>query len=82
MSRAVLLAVGLGLVDALVAVLVVVLVSKVNADQVGWFAYAPLNDTAVPARPFPWEFVLLPVSLVAVNVGLAVVAVRQRWFAR
>ena len=82
MRRVITAAVALGLLNALTAG-VTVGVARSWRDDVGWFAYAPLNPGAAPPTSgFPWEYVLLPIMLVALNAGLAAVALRRGWLTR
>lgn len=68
----------LGLVNAFAAVLVLYVVDAVAGDEeFGWFAYAPLNDVVVTDRPFPWAYVVLPLSLLALNALLVPLMARR-----
>lgn len=83
MKRVAVLGLLLGLANGLAATAVVFVVSTSVPKNVGWFAYAPLNETvAYDAYGFPWEYVVLPVVLVALNALLLPLAVRRGWLQR
>jgi hypothetical protein len=80
MRRLVVAAALVGVVNGLIAALSVYLLRQARGDDFGWFAYAPLNDSLVPpSSPTPWELLLVPVILVALDVALVLVAARRRW---
>jgi hypothetical protein len=74
---------ALGVVNALVAVLVLEVVWSLTPDSFGWFAYAPLQPNTVldVYRPFPWEWVALPAVLLPLN-AVAVLLLARRLAAR
>ncbi len=67
----------LGLLNAAVAVLVIVLVELATPDTFGWYAYAPLDQVVVRDPRFPWALVAVPLVLLVAN-AVAVSA----WLAR
>ena len=78
MKRLVLLGLLFGLVNALAAAAALYAVgSPVDG---AWFAYAPLNeDGAYDYYYFPWEYVVVPAVLVALNALLLPLAARRGW---
>lgn len=68
MQRPLIAALLLGVLNAVVAVVLLVLVDAATPDDFGWFAYAPLHDGVVLRDPrFPWHYVVVPLVLVAIN---------------
>lgn len=48
--------------------------------DLGWFAYAPLNENVeYDYYGFPWEYVVVPAARVALNALLLPVVVRRGW---
>ena len=75
-----LVAVGLlvGLVNALAAAGALYGVHKSVPKDFGWFAYAPLNENvAYDYYGFPWEYVVVPAVLLALNALLLPLVVRR-----
>lgn len=68
MRRTLLAGLLLGLLNAVVAVAVLVLVELLTPDQFGWFAYAPLDEVVVRDPRFPWQYVAVPLALVATDL--------------
>ena len=67
----------LGVLNAAVAVLVMVLVEVATPGSFGWHAYAPLDEVVVRDPRSPWAYIAVPLVLVAAN-AVAVSA----WLAR
>jgi xanthine/uracil permease len=67
----------LGVVNAVVAVLALAAVELATPDEFGWFAYVPLDDVVVDGPRFPWQYVVVPVALLVVNL-VAVTALLRR----
>lgn len=59
----------LGLVNAVVAVAALALVELATPDEFGWYAYAPLPPVVEDPR-FPWEYVVVPLSLLLANLAV------------
>ena len=76
MHRPVVAALVIGALNAVVAVLALVLVELAVPDEFGWYAYAPLN-AAVPDPRFPWRYVAVPVALVLANAMVVPAVVRR-----
>ena len=77
MQRSLGIALLLGVLNAVVALLALVLVDLATPDQFGWFAYAPL-DESVPQDPrFPWRYVVVPLVLLVTNALAAPVLLRR-----
>ncbi len=87
MKRYVIAAACLGVLNAVAVLLVLVLVREVeqaqgsvvfdDANSYGWFSYTPLTSDIEPPGRFPWDFVLPPVVLAALNAGLAMLWIRR-----
>lgn len=87
MKRYVIAAAGLGVLNAAAVLLVLLLVREVEQAQsgvvfgdtnsYGWFSYTPLTSDIEPPGRFPWDVVLPPVVLAALNAGLAVLWLRR-----
>lgn len=71
----------LGVLNAVVAVLTLALVAAATPDDVGWFAYAPMDEVVVQDPRFPWHYVAVPLALLVTN-ALAVPACFRRPLAR
>ena len=70
----------LGLVNAVAAAGALLAVYGTAPRDVGWFAYAPLNENvAYDYYGFPWEYVVVPVDLITLNALLVPLVVRRRW---
>ena len=67
MGRPLHAALALGALNAAVAVLALVLVELATPDSFGWYAYAPLDEVVVDPR-FPWQYVVVPLALLVVDV--------------
>lgn len=71
MKRLVLLGALLGLLNGLAAVAALHAVERAAPDELGWFAYAPLQEELVHSSyGFPWEYAVVPAVLVALNALL------------
>jgi hypothetical protein len=68
MQRPLTAALVLGLIDAVIAVVALALVEVATPDEFGWYAYAPLDEVVVTDPRFPWHYVVVPLSLLVVNV--------------
>ena len=68
MRRTLLAGLLLGLLNAVVAVAVLVLVELLTPDHFGWFAYAPIDEVVVRDPRFPWQYVAVPLALVATDL--------------
>lgn len=83
MRRHVLTAAALGLLNAVVVLVLLVLIRQVEQAALdssytyGWFSYTPLKEYEPPSR-FPWEYVLPPLALALLNGALAAVVLRRR----
>lgn len=66
MRRPLLAGLLLGLLNASVALVTLVVVRALTPDTVGWFAYAPLDD-AQPDSRFPWAYVVVPLALLVAD---------------
>lgn len=77
MRRTLLAGLLLGLLNAVVAVAVLVLVELLTPDELGWFAYAPLDEVVVRDPRFPWQYVAVPLALVVTDL-LALPAFARR----
>ena len=87
MKRYVVAAAALGVLNAVTVFLVLALVRAVEQQQgslvfgdtssYGWFSYTPLTEDVPPSRRFPWDYVLPPLVLAALNATLAAL-----WFWR
>ena len=74
------LALLLGVLNGVAAVGAFYAVYGARPDDVGWFAYAPLNETAaLDWYGFPWEYVAVPAVLVVLNAAFLPLAVRRGW---
>ena len=72
-----------GLLNGAAAAAALFLVRRAVPDEFGWFAYAPLNESVVyDAYGFPWEYVVIPGVLLAVNALLLPLADRRGWLNR
>lgn len=70
----------LGLVNGLAAAGALYAVCKSALKDFGWFAYAPLNENVeYDYDGFPWEYVIVPAVLVALNALLLPLVVRRGW---
>jgi hypothetical protein len=81
-KRLVVVGLLLGLLNGATAAATLYTVYKTATPQdFGWFAYAPLNENAQYDYyyGFPWEYVLVPAVLVALNTLLLPLAVRRGW---
>lgn len=82
MKRLVIVGLLLGLLNGVTAAAALYAVWRSAGPQdFGWFAYAPLNEGATIDYyyGFPWEYVVVPAVLVALNAVLLPVAVRRDW---
>lgn len=77
MHRPLVAALVFGVLNAVVAVVVLIVVDVATRDEFGWFAYAPLSDAVVGDPRFPWHYVVVPLALLATN-ALAVSAYVRR----
>ena len=68
MSRPVAAGLVLGVLNAVVAAAALRVVAVATPDASGWFAYSPLEGTLARDPRFPWEYVVLPLALLVVNV--------------
>ena len=68
MRRTLLAGLLLGVLNAVVAVAVLALVELLTPDEFGWFAYAPLDEVVVRDPRFPWQYVAVPLALVATDL--------------
>ena len=67
----------LGLLNAVVAVAALSLVEVLTPDEFGWFAYAPLDEVVVRDPRFPWQYVAVPLALIAMNLVALPVCLRR-----
>ena len=80
MKRLVLVGVLFGVLNGLAAAVSLHVVYRTAPDQFGWFAYAPLQENVVyDSYGFPWEYVVVPAVLVALNALLLPLAARRGW---
>ena len=80
MKRLVVVGLLLGLVNGVAAAGVLYGVYKSAPKDFGWFAYAPLNENVeYDYYGFPWEYVIVPAVLVALNALLLPLVVRRGW---
>ena len=80
MKRLVLFGLLFGLLNGVAAAAALYAVHGAAPDEFGWFAYAPLNENAVYDHyGFPWEYVVVPAVLLALNALLLPLAVRRGW---
>lgn len=80
MKRLVLFGVLFGLVNGLAAAAALCAVDAAVPDELSWFAYAPVNENVVQDRyGFPWEYVVVPAVLLALNALLLPPAIRRAW---
>ena len=77
MRRTVIAGLLLGLLNAVVALAVLALVEALTPDEFGWYAYAPLDEVLVRDPRFPWQYVAVPLALVATNVVAVPASVRR-----
>lgn len=85
MKRLVFVGLLFGLLNGLIAAAALYAVSSAAPTPFGWFAYAPLNENenvVYDYYGFPWEYVVLPAVLLALNVLLLPLAVRRGWLHR
>ena len=68
----------LGVLNAVVAVGVLASVEVLTPDQFGWYAYAPLDEVLVRDPRVPWEYVAVPLALVATDVAVVLGLARRR----
>ncbi len=76
MKRPLTAALILGALNAAVAVLALAIVELATPNEFGWYAYAPLNEVVLDPR-FPWQYVVVPLSLLAANVLAGTVYLRR-----
>lgn len=67
----------MGLLNAPLALALLALVEASTPNEFGWLAYAPLNEVAVRAPCFPWEYVVVPLGLIVTNVVAVPLLVRR-----
>ena len=75
----------LGVLNGLAAAAALCTVYRAAPTELGWFAYAPLSDNENVVYDYygsPWEYVVLPAVLLAVNVMLLPLVVRRGWLHR
>lgn len=83
MKRLVLVGVLFGLVNGAAAAAALYAVRSAAPNEFGWFAYAPLTENVVyDYYGFPWEYVVVPVVLLALNALLLPLVVRHGWLHR
>jgi heme/copper-type cytochrome/quinol oxidase subunit 1 len=72
-----------GLVNAVAAAAALFAVNGAAPGEFGWFAYAPLTENvAYDYYGFPWEYVVVPAVLLALNALLLPLFVRRGWLRR
>jgi hypothetical protein len=69
MKRPMTAALVLGSINAMIAVLALVLVEIATPDEFGRYAYAPLDGVIVKDPRFPWHYVVVPPTLIIANVA-------------
>lgn len=83
MRRYVAGAAAIGLLNALVVLLVLLLIREAqqaggyDTYTYGFFSYVPLTEYEPPRR-FPWEYVLPPVVLAVLNGAVAALVLRRQ----
>lgn len=80
MRRPLTAALLLGVLNAVVAVVVLAVVDLATPDT-GWFAYAPLDDpdvVVVEDTRFPWAYVAVPLALVVTDAVAVTALLRRR----
>ena len=83
MKRLAVVGLLLGLLNGAAAAAALYGVRRAAPNEFGWFAYAPLNESvAYDSYGFPWEYVVIPSVLVALNALLLPLAVRRGWLNR
>lgn len=75
--RPVVAALLIGALNAVVAVVALAVVELATPDEFGWFAYAPLDEVVVEDPRFPWQYVVVPLALVALNAVTVPVVVTR-----
>ena len=88
MKRYVVAAGALGILNAFAVLLVLALIREVeqahggmqfsDTSSYGWFSYTPLTSDMQPPSRFPWEYVLPPPVVAALNAALAALWFRKR----
>ena len=56
------------MINAVIAVLALVLVEVATPHEFGWYAYGPLDEVVVKDPRFPWHYVVVPLALLVANV--------------
>lgn len=83
MKRLPFVALLFGLLNGAAAAAALYGVRRAVPNEFGWFAYAPLNESLVyDSHGFPWEYVVIPSVLLALNALLLPLAVRRKWLNR
>jgi heme/copper-type cytochrome/quinol oxidase subunit 1 len=78
MQRLVVAGLLLGLVNGVAAAGALYALYMSAPKDFGWFAYAPLNEhVEYDYYGFPWEYVVVPGALVALNALLLPLVVRR-----
>lgn len=83
MRRLVFVGLLFGLVNGAAAAAALYAVNSAAPSEFGWFAYAPLTENVVYDHyGFPWEYVVVPAVLLALNALLLPLFVQRGWLHR
>ena len=78
MRRPVIAGLLLGLLNAVVALATLSLVELLTPDEFGWFAYAPIDEVVVQDPRPAWQYVAVPLALIATNLVALPAYARRR----